>query len=103
MTNENCDPRTTSQFAVASLAVTSQKQQTLAHGEPTNAAAAVVDADADTLNAASAALHHTGYAQLRAHRAARQNLDTFLKTSRPRSCAPCAQRQRNRQRFACRL
>ncbi len=66
MTNENCDPRTTSQFAVASLAVTSQKQQTLAHGEPTNAATAVVDADADTLNAASAALHHTGYAQLRA-------------------------------------
>jgi osmotically-inducible protein OsmY len=66
MTNENCDPRMTALSAAPSIVDTPRKQLTSGTSERTKAAAAVVAADADILNAASAALHHTGYAQLRA-------------------------------------
>ena len=66
MTNENCDPRMTVLFADPSLAGTRQKQQTSDASARTRSAAEGVDTDADILSAASTALHHTGYAQLRA-------------------------------------
>ncbi|MDB5347725.1 MAG: hypothetical protein JWP89_6102 [Schlesneria sp.] len=66
MTNENCDPRMTALFAAPSLTDTPPKQQTPGTSERTRTAPEVVAADADILSAASTALHHTGYAQLRA-------------------------------------
>ncbi|HEY4260133.1 MAG TPA: BON domain-containing protein [Schlesneria sp.] len=62
MTNENCDSRMTTLFDAPSVADTPYKQQSPAISERMTA----TTADTDILSAASAALHHTGYAQLRA-------------------------------------
>lgn len=65
MTNDKCHLGMTALFAAAALTDPKQIQKAPAACEritPTS----VVTGDADILSAASAALHHTGYAQLRA-------------------------------------